>query len=103
MNRRQNSVSVLQASKNSPTLAHLTELAHDSTARLKAIESLIPGPLRSAIQAGPIDGAEWCLIIQNNAAAAKIRQILPALESHLRTKGWEVNSIRLKVLIARKR
>lgn len=103
MNRRQNSVSILQASKNSPTLAHLTELTHDSTARLKAIEPLIPGPLRSAIQAGPIDGAEWCLIIQNNAAAAKIRQILPALESHLRTKGWEVNSIRLKVLIARKR
>jgi hypothetical protein len=103
MNRRHQSVSILQASKDSPTLARLTELAHDSTARLNAIESLIPGPLRSAIQAGPIDGAEWCLIIQNNAAAAKIRQILPALESHLRTKGWEVNSIRLKVLIARKR
>lgn len=103
MNRRQQSVSILQASKDSPTLARLTELAHDSTARLKAIESLIPGPLRSAIQSGPIDGTEWCLIVQNNAAAAKIRQILPALESHLRTKGWEVNSIRLKVLIARKR
>jgi hypothetical protein len=43
----------------------------------------------------------WCLILDNNAAAAKIRQLLPALQSHLRVKGWEVNSIRLKVQITR--
>lgn len=99
MNRRQHSVTLLQASQDSPTLARLTELTRDSVARLKAIESLIPGPLRPAIKAGPIEGPVWCLILDNNAAAAKIRQILPALAAHLRVKGWEVNSIRLKVQI----
>lgn len=101
MNRRQHSVTLLQASQDSPTLARLTELTRDSVARLKAIEALIPVALRQSVKAGPIEGPVWCLILNNNAAAAKIRQILPALESHLRAKGWEVNSIRLKVQITR--
>ncbi|NMM12252.1 MAG: hypothetical protein HHJ17_01740 [Rhodoferax sp.] len=103
MNRRQHSVTLLQASQNSPTLAGLIELASESAARLKAIESLIPGTLRTAVKAGPIEGPVWCLVLDNNAAAAKIRQLLPALEAHLRTKGWDVNSIRVKVQIARNR
>ena len=103
MNRRQHSVTLLQASQDSPSLAKLIELAYDSAARLKAIESLIPATLRTAVKAGPIEGSVWCLILDNNAAAAKIRQLLPALEAHLRVKGWEVNTIRLKVQIARNR
>lgn len=101
MNRRHHPVTLLQATQDSPTLARLTALSRDSVARLKAIESLIPASLRPSVKAGPIDGPVWCLILDNNAAAAKIRQILPALESHLRSKGWEVNSIRLKVQIRR--
>ena len=38
-----------------------------------------------------------CLLVRNNAAAAKIRQLLPAMAAHLRTKGWDVTEIRLKV------
>ena len=101
MNRRNHSISLLQATQESPTLGRLAELAMDSTARLKSIEALIPAPLRSAVRAGPIEGAVWCLILDNNAVAAKIRQLLPSLESHLRAKGWEVNSIRLKVQTSR--
>ena len=81
-------------------LAKLSSLVTESAARLKAIESLIPANLRDSIKSGPIDGATWCLILDNNATAAKIRQLLPALQSHLRVKGWEVNSIRLKVQIS---
>lgn len=103
MNRRQHSVTLLQASQDSPTLAGLIALASESAARLKAIESLIPGTLRAAVKAGPIEGPVWCLVLDNNAAAAKIRQLLPALEAHLRVKGWDVNSIRVKVQIARNR
>ena len=82
-------------------LAKLSGLATESVARLKAIESLIPANLRASIKPGPIDGATWCLILDNNATAAKIRQLLPALQAHLRAKGWEVNSIRLKVQISK--
>lgn len=97
MNRRNHSYTLLQATQDSPTLARLTGLAMESSARLHSIEPLIPASLRTAVRAGPIDGPVWCLILDNNAIAAKIRQLLPSFESHLRTKGWEVSAIRLKV------
>lgn len=102
MNRRNHAISLLQATQDSPTLGRLAELAADSTARLKSIQPLMPAALRGAVRAGPIDGPVWCLILDNNAVAAKMRQLLPALEAHLRSKGWEVNSIRLKVQTANK-
>ena len=97
MNRRHYAVTLQQASEESPTLAKLTALTRDSSDRLKAIELLIPAAFRSTVHAGPIDGDSWCLLVSSNAAAAKIRQLLPALQAHLRSRGWEVNAIRLKV------
>ncbi|MDA8456569.1 hypothetical protein M4R22_17555 [Acidovorax sp. GBBC 3334] len=97
MNRRHHAVTLLQATEDSPTLARLAALTRDSSERLKAIELLIPATLRPAIQAGPIEGTTWCLLVRSNAAAAKVRQLLPALQAHLRVRGWEVNAIRLKI------
>jgi hypothetical protein len=97
MIRNHRSVTALQAAHESPTLAHLAGLANESSARLKSIQGLIPKSLLGSIKAGPIDGTVWCLILENNAVAAKLRQLMPALQAHLRSKGWEVTSIRLKV------
>jgi hypothetical protein len=97
MNRRLHPVTLLQAAEESPTLAHLAQLARDSGERLKAVELLIPAPLRSAVKAGPVDGPAWCLLVDSSAAAAKLRQVLPALQNRLRDRGWEVTSIRIKV------
>ena len=91
-----------QAVENSPTLGHLTGLLKESSARLVAIESLIPETLRPAVKAGPIDGETWCLLIHGNAAAAKVRQLIPRIQSRLLQEGWKVTSIRLKILIAKK-
>ncbi|WP_377415139.1 hypothetical protein [Polaromonas aquatica] len=91
-----------QAVENSPTLARLAELVRESSARLEAIESLIPETLRPAVKAGPIDGETWCLLVNGNAAAAKLRQLTPLIQSRLLGKGWKVTSIRLKILIAKK-
>ena len=102
MIRRHVPVTLLQATQESPVLARLSALSDDSVARLKAIQPLIPTALRSAVTAGPIEGTSWCLLLDNNAAAAKIRQLLPALAAHLRSRGWEVTSIRLKVQISRR-
>jgi hypothetical protein len=93
-------VPILQAAEEAPALAKLARLAQDSRERLLAVESLIPISLRSAVRAGPIDGAEWCLLVDSNAAAAKMRQVLPALKTHLCNRGWQVNAIRLKVQLA---
>ena len=78
-------------------LMKLTELTRDSVARLNAVQALIPAALQSSVKAGPIDGTVWCLLLDNNAAAAKMRQLLPSLQAHLRIKGWVIDLIRLKV------
>lgn len=97
MNRRPQAVTLQQASEASPLLARLSALSRDSAERLRAIEPLLPAPLRGTLTAGPIDGTTWCLLVSNNAAAAKLRQLLPALLAHLRTRGWEITAIRLRV------
>lgn len=97
MSRRNHSISVQQAAQGSPTFARLSSLASESSDRLRSVQSLIPPTLRTAVKAGPIDGGVWCIILDSSAAASKLRQLLPALEAHLRSKGWDVQSIRLKV------
>ena len=101
-NRRLHPVTLQQAAEESPTFARLLQLARESGERLEAVELLIPGPLRSAVRAGPIEGDGWCLLVDSNAAAAKLRQVVPALVAHLRDRGWQVNSIRLKVQTGQK-
>ncbi len=81
----------------------LAEQVKESGDRLKAIQSLIPEALLPAIQAGPIDGDTWCLLVNSNAAAAKLRQLSPLMLYKLNVRGVKVTSIRLKILITRKR
>ena len=100
--RRLHPVTLQQAAEDSPTLAKLAQLARESGERLKAVELLIPASLRSSVRPGPIDGPAWCLLVDSNAAAAKLRQLLPAFLDRLRDRGWQVNSIRLRVEIAGK-
>lgn len=97
MNRRYHPVLLQEAAQGAPTLARLAQLARESGERLKAVEQLIPPSLRSAVRPGPIDGTTWCLLVDSNAAAAKLRQILPALQSQLSSRGVEVTAIRLRV------
>jgi hypothetical protein len=98
--RRFHPVTLQQATMGTPNLARLVELGQESTRRLQAIEKLLPPMLRSSVTAGPIDGPVWCLLVRGNSVAAKLRQLLPALVAHLRTRGHEVTSIRLKVQTA---
>jgi hypothetical protein len=97
MTRRHYPVPLHEAAEEAPTLARLAQLARESGERLKAIESLIPAPLRPAVRPGPIDGASWCLLVDGSAAAAKLRQLLPLFQDKLNSRGWQVTSIRLKV------
>jgi hypothetical protein len=97
--RRLHPVTLAQAAEDSPTLARLAQLARESGEQLKAVESLIPLSLRPAIKPGPIDGPAWCLLVDSNAAAAKLRQVIPALLNRLRDRGSQTTSIRVKVQI----
>lgn len=102
MIRRNRAITLLQATQDSETLNRLCELATESSQRLKSIQALMPASLRACVRPGPIEGPVWCLLLENNAAAAKVKQLLPALEAHLRSNGWEVNAIRLKVQMPQK-
>jgi hypothetical protein len=97
MNRRHYAVTLRQAAEESPTLAGLAQRARESGERLKAIELAIPAPLRASIRPGPIEGTDWCLLVDSSAAAAKLRQLVPVLLKKLNSSGWQVTSIRLKL------
>lgn len=96
--RLRQAVSVLQAAEASPTLASLAARAQDSSRRLAAVRALLPGALGTQVEAGPLEGEDWCLLVKTSAAAAKLRQLLPTLQAHLRNRGLPVTAIRLKVL-----
>ena len=91
------SKSLLQATLEAPHLARFTELIKTSNNMLAAIENLMPIGLRQQVKAGPLGEDSWCLVVENNSVAAKLRQLQPTLEAHLRTKGWNIKSIRFKV------
>ncbi len=101
-NRRLHPVSLQQAADDSPTLARLAELVRESGERLRAVESLIPAALRPRVRPGPIEGTAWCLLVDGSAAAAKLRQVLPAIQAQLCSRGWEVTAIRIKVQAAQR-
>ena len=97
MNRRNTAISLMEATRESPVLAHLADLAFESKSRLDLISPLVPKQLLNSIHPGPVEGTTWCLLLDSNAIAAKLRQLLPALVSHLNTHGYGVETIRLKV------
>lgn len=99
MSRRTQALTLLQASEESPTLASLMARARETQARLKAISPLLPPGMRASVQSGPVEDGEWCLLVEGNAVAAKLRQMLPLLLLQLSAQGWETRSIRIKVRV----
>ena len=97
VNRRFNPLTVQQATEASPTLAALAERARDAAERLRTVQDLIPPELRAGVQAGPAEGEDWCVLVGSNAAAAKLRQLVPLLLGRLRVRGWHVSTLRIKV------
>jgi hypothetical protein len=95
--RRHHAISLQQAAQEAAPLARLGERIQASSQRLASIRPLLPGPLRSAVQAGPYEDGQWCLLVSSNAVAAKLRQLLPVLRQHLVAQDLPVQDIRLKV------
>ncbi|MDT8989540.1 hypothetical protein RQP54_01545 [Curvibacter sp. APW13] len=95
---RTTSKTLIQATLEAPGLARYASLIDQSQKMLAAVQPLLPPHLRNHIKAGPLAPENWCLFAANNSVAAKLRQLQPTLEAHLRSKGWETTSIRVKVL-----
>ncbi len=96
--RQSKPLSFSQAIDASPSLARLSGMVRESADMLKSVQRLLPLALRTQVKAGPFENGDWCLLVSSNAAAAKVRQILPTLKAELESEGCEVTSIRVKVL-----
>ena len=81
----------------SEPLARLGARLRESSARFDCARDALPGALRPHVAAGPIDDEEWCLLVPHSAAAAKIRQLLPALRTALEAAGHPRRDIRIRV------
>jgi len=82
---------------HAPTLARLSRVAAESALRLKIVQPRLPSALRELVRSGPIDEAGWCLLVPHQAAAAKLRQLTPALLETLQAAGHPAAAIRIKV------
>jgi len=89
---------VAAALGRSEPLTGLLQRVRESKARLDVVAPLFPTGLAGGIRAGPLDDTAWVLLVSNAAAAAKLRQMLPALEGALRERGWPGPPIKIKVL-----
>ena len=95
---RHTAVSVLQAVDESPTLAHLSRLARQSSVRLKLVQPVLPSALRALVRPGAPEPDAWCLLVPHAAAAAKLRQLIPRMIRALEDGGESIQTIRIKVM-----
>lgn len=94
--------------EHTETLGMLKERLMLSRECLRAIEPLIPYPMRQAVHAGPVDfkqnGSEtmayWVLLADNTAVAAKLRQLQPLMLQYLEKKGITMGEVRVEVIPA---
>ena len=84
----------------SEPLAALLKRLRESQARFAAIKPLLPETLRAAVSPGPLDDSAWVLLAANASAAAKLRQMVPALQAELLAAGWAGPDIKVKVSAA---
>jgi hypothetical protein len=87
----------LKALTHSNELSNLLERARDSQRLLDTLKSLLPSEIHRDVKSSTLEGDTWCLLVPNNAVMAKVRNMLPSLAAHLRAKGFDIKTIRLKI------
>lgn len=81
----------------SEPLGQLLRRLQESRDRFEAVTAELPPSLRDDLRPGAIDAGTWTILAANNAAAAKLRQLLPHLQRRLQAAGWQGTSIRVRV------
>ncbi len=92
------SLALASALQHSEPLSGLLQRVRESQARLAVISTLLPPGLQGQVRAGPLDDSAWVLLVDNAAAAAKVRQMLPTLQDALAEAGWPGPALKIKVL-----
>ncbi len=87
---------VLQAIAESNTLSGLLERMALSKVCLDIVLKRLPLGLHTSIAAGPLADGEWCILISNASAVAKLKQLEPMMLAAIQAQGIDVQSIRVK-------
>ena len=95
------SVPLAEALADSTPLGVLMARVRDSERRLADARAALPPGLAGHLKAGPLDEQSWTLLATSGAAAATLRQCLPAVQQQLRACGWGDLPIRVKVHVPR--
>lgn len=95
-------VPLANALEGNETLGSLLGRVRESQRRLSDAREVLPPGLAAQVDAGPLDETGWTLLAPSGAAAAKLRQCLPAVQQHLLGRGWRDLTIRVKVHVDRK-
>ena len=86
-----------RALDRSEPLAGLLQRVRESRQRFDAIRGLLPPALLGSVRPGPLDEKAWSVLVDHAAAAAKLRQMLPDLQSALADRGWPQPAIKIKI------
>ena len=90
-------VPIAEVMRSSQALSRLVDRLRESNAMFATIRPLLPAALVASVRPGPIDESGWSLLGANAAVAAKLRQLVPRFEDHLREREHAVAAVRIKV------
>ena len=90
-------LALARALDRSEPLVGLLQRVRESRERFDVISVLLPEALRNSVRPGPLDETAWSVLVDHAAGAAKLRQMLPYLQSALATRGWQQPAIKIKI------
>ncbi len=86
-----------KALDDSAPLASLLRRLRQSRDCFDTIRYLMAPDLLARTRPGPFTDSDWCVLADNGAIAAKLRQLLPSFEAALRAHGHAAVAIKVKV------
>ena len=95
---RRGTLALRDALADSEPLARLQQRLAEARRRFDAAASVVPPALHGAMRAGPVhDDGSWTLLADHNAAAAKLRHLLPEIDAALRAAGCAPGRVAVRV------
>lgn len=89
--------SMARAIDSCEALGLLMERLARSKACFAVVSPRIPPELLADLRSGPLDDGTWTLLVENAAAASKLRQMVPRLEQALLEALRQPTAIKVRV------